>query len=140
VSDKSRIFVFLFVAFFITGCATTRARRAETPDLQNQVTDLQGQLQTKDQQIEDLQYQLESQQQSLPGNSNISRGKSSAIRVAGVTVKAVQKALADKGLDPGPVDGRLGKKTKAAIKEFQKRNSLTADGVVGERTWNLLNK
>lgn len=123
----------------VNGCATTKARKADPNDLNTQVETLQGEVQSKDQQIQDLQYQLDSYQQSLPG-SNYSSGSSSSsiVRVSGVSVKAVQKALRDAGYDPGPVDGRPGKKTKSAIKEFQRRNNLRADGIVGEKTWSML--
>jgi peptidoglycan hydrolase-like protein with peptidoglycan-binding domain len=133
------------VVFFITGCATTRARKTEPVVDQNaQVTELQKQLQTKDQEIQDLQYQLANNQQSI-GNANYSANgsrsksdKASFIRVSGVTVLDVQKALIRAGYDPGPADGQAGKKTKSAIKKFQKKHHLTTDGIIGEKTWNLL--
>lgn len=124
-----------------TGCATTRARKADPQATAAQVESLQAELAAKDQQIQDLQYQLESYQQSYQSSSGASSRvstRSSVIRVKGVTAKAVQRALSDAGYDPGPIDGRIGKKTKAAIKEFQRRNNLKADGIVGERTWSLL--
>ena len=124
--------------FFMTGCATTRAHRPNPNDLQSQVTALQSELQAKDQQIEALEYELQSRDQSLPKNSFSSGSKTSLVRVSGVSVQDVQKALIKAGFDPGPADGRVGKKTKKAIKAFQKKNSLTPDGVVGEKTWTLL--
>jgi peptidoglycan hydrolase-like protein with peptidoglycan-binding domain len=135
-----RTFALLMLTVFLAaGCATTRPRQADQTDLSSQVAALQSELQAKDQQIQDLQYQLESYQQSLSaGSSGAGAGRSASIRVPGVSVSAVQKALVNAGLDPGPVDGRMGKKTKRAIKEFQRRNNLTADGIVGERTWSLL--
>jgi len=35
-------------------------------------------------------------------------------------------------------DGDFGKKTEEAVKNFQKKNNLLDDGVVGEKTWNLM--
>ncbi len=131
------------VSLSAAGCATTRARKPEPVAEQNaQTTQFQQELQAKDQQIQDLQYQLNNSQQS--GGSNYSTsgrekgGKSTLIHVPGVTVSDVQKALSRAGYDPGPIDGHMGKKTKSAIKQFQKKNGLAADGVVGEKTWNSM--
>ncbi len=132
---------FLASLVFIAGCATTRAKRDTTADLQSQVTELRSQLQTKDQEIQELQARLESNDraiQNVPTYAGSNISSSSLIRVSGVSVKDVQQALARAGLDPGPVDGRMGKKTKAAIKEFQRSHHLRADGIVGEKTWSLL--
>jgi murein L,D-transpeptidase YcbB/YkuD len=131
----------VMAAVLAAGCATTKARRAElAPDPNAQIAGLQSELAEKDRQIQELQYQLDSYRAAPPASSNFSKGSgsSSAIRVSGVSVEEVQRALAAAGFDPGPVDGRMGKRTKAAVKEFQRRNNLTADGIVGERTWSYL--
>ncbi len=54
--------------------------------------------------------------------------------MVGDDVKEVQKALKDKGFDPGKVDGEYGKKTQQAVIQFQKEVGLVPDGVVGEKT------
>ena len=56
---------------------------------------------------------------------------------AGPEVKELQSKLnaGGAGLD---VDGEFGPKTKAAVVEYQKKNGLTADGIVGEETWAVL--
>lgn len=51
---------------------------------------------------------------------------------------AVQKALKECGYDPGPIDGDLGPKTRAAIKVFQRAHGLKADGIVGPVTLGAL--
>jgi peptidoglycan hydrolase-like protein with peptidoglycan-binding domain len=54
--------------------------------------------------------------------------------------KTVQKALKKLGLYQGALDGKIGKKTKKAIKEFQAGHHLTADGKVGPKTWGKIKK
>ena len=49
-------------------------------------------------------------------------------------VKAMQKALQDKGMDPGPIDGIMGPKTMAALKAFQKDQKLTESGRLDDQT------
>ena len=53
-------------------------------------------------------------------------------------IKKVQEALAARGYQPGPIDGRAGPKTTKAIKAFQKDSGLDPDGQVGILTENRL--
>jgi hypothetical protein len=55
-------------------------------------------------------------------------------------VTGIQKALQKLGFDPGKIDGLLGPKTQAAIKQFQQANSLPADGIAGPKTQAALAK
>jgi hypothetical protein len=59
--------------------------------------------------------------------------KGAASRVA--RVKRVQRALAARGFDPGPIDGEFGEATERAVRRFQIVNALTPDGAVGPKTW-----
>ena len=43
-------------------------------------------------------------------------------------VKSVQKSLNDKGYDAGPVDGVLGSRTRAGIRQYQAAEKLTVTG------------
>ncbi|MDR0867374.1 MAG: peptidoglycan-binding protein [Planctomycetota bacterium] len=63
---------------------------------------------------------------------------SKTIAVSGLNATDVQKALKNAGYNPGPVDGKIGAKTVAAIKNFQRVEGLSADGVVGRKTWERL--
>ena len=54
--------------------------------------------------------------------------------VSSATVKAVQQALAKDGLFKGKVDGMIGPVTTNAVKAFQKKNGLKADGIIGPMT------
>jgi peptidoglycan hydrolase-like protein with peptidoglycan-binding domain len=46
----------------------------------------------------------------------------------GSVVKDVQASLAAAGYDPGPADGRMGAKTRAAIIRYQQEKGLAVDG------------
>ena len=56
----------------------------------------------------------------------------------GSEVKAMQKRLKELGYLTGSADGVFGEKTEEAVKAFQKRNGLTADGVAGPATLKAL--
>ena len=49
-------------------------------------------------------------------------------------VKAVQQALKDKGHDPGEVDGAMGPKTEAALRDYQQKEGLKATGTADADT------
>lgn len=50
----------------------------------------------------------------------------------------IQKALKNAGFYQGEIDGKIGSKSKEAIKEFQRKNNLVDDGKVGSKTWSCL--
>ncbi|MBE5747667.1 MAG: spore cortex-lytic enzyme [Clostridiales bacterium] len=56
----------------------------------------------------------------------------------GNEVKEVQRRLKKWGYYNGSVDGVFGAGTRAAVVKFQKKNGLTADGVVGAATYKAL--
>lgn len=57
---------------------------------------------------------------------------------SGAEVKEVQRRLKQWGYYSGGVDGVFGAGTKLAVIAFQKKNGLTADGVVGKATYRAL--
>ncbi len=52
----------------------------------------------------------------------------------GETVKLIQQKLKRWGYYNGAIDGIYGSATKKAVKNFQSKNGLTADGIVGNKT------
>lgn len=123
----------LAVTFMVSlsGCATTR-KTSEMDDLRNQVTTLQYQLQSKDQEISSLRDELSRAEQEAQAKTV---EKVSSCRMSN---KDIQTALAKAGYYSGSIDGKIGKGTRKAIKEFQAANNLGADGKVGKRTLKLL--
>ncbi|MCY7383394.1 MAG: peptidoglycan-binding protein [Microcoleus sp. CAN_BIN18] len=52
-------------------------------------------------------------------------------------VRYLQQSLVKKGY-PVTTDGFFGPKTEQAVINFQKKNKLAVDGIVGQQTWNKL--
>ncbi|NLB90655.1 MAG: peptidoglycan-binding protein, partial [Clostridiales bacterium] len=73
-------------------------------------------------------------------NSSSSQNSSSTLRpgATGDAVKKLQQALKNLHYDVGTVDGKYGSGTTRAVKAFQKKNNLPADGIAGEKTFTLL--
>ena len=64
----------------------------------------------------------------LGADAALKRGSS------GEDVSAVQKRLKQWGYYTGAIDGIFGPATEKAVKWFQQKNGLTADGIVGSKT------
>ncbi len=60
--------------------------------------------------------------------SRQSRQSASAAGISRDQVRSTQQNLADRGYDPGPVDGMWGSRTSAALRNFERDQNLQADG------------
>jgi len=60
-------------------------------------------------------------------------------RMAMADTRAAQEALKTQGFDPGPIDGRMGPRTRAAINDYQTKNNLPMTGMLDEATMAKLN-
>ena len=58
----------------------------------------------------------------------------SALGASSEDIRTVQKSLNDKGYDAGPVDGVLGLRTRAAIRQYQASEKLTVNGRLDAET------
>ena len=56
----------------------------------------------------------------------------------GLPVRRLQSRMSAVGFDTGGVDGRFGAQTEAAVRQLQRQASLTVDGVVGPKTWDVV--
>jgi peptidoglycan hydrolase-like protein with peptidoglycan-binding domain len=52
--------------------------------------------------------------------------------------RAAQQALKTQGFDPGPIDGRMGPRTRAALGDYQRKNDLPVTGMLDDATMTKL--
>ena len=64
----------------------------------------------------------------------LARGAGGDVPHGSGRVRALQRKLRVLGARPGPVDGRFGPRTEAAVRRFQRARGLAADGIVGPHT------
>ncbi|HNQ50743.1 MAG TPA: peptidoglycan-binding protein [Candidatus Omnitrophota bacterium] len=128
-----RLLVVGCAAVSLAGCATLRKKEnPETAALKSQVSDLQGQVQQKDAEIDSLRKALS---RTTEERYAISRQESKVTESSAVpSATQIQTALCNAGYTI-EIDGKLGKQTRSAIRDFQKANGLTVDGKVGKKTW-----
>jgi peptidoglycan hydrolase-like protein with peptidoglycan-binding domain len=56
----------------------------------------------------------------------------------GLPVRRLQSRMSAVGYDTGGVDGRFSGKTEVAVKKLQHDYNLSVDGVVGPKTWQVV--
>jgi peptidoglycan hydrolase-like protein with peptidoglycan-binding domain len=146
----------LGIAFLatMTGCASMGGGKTSQEQVQTRVTELEKKVEEKDSEIVDLQYQVKDLSSKVNGSKEtgdsgseesspvkikaVSSSSSDDINRVNASVEDIQTALKNAGDYTGKIDGKLGSGTKQAIVEFQRAHHLTADGVLGKRTWKLL--
>ncbi len=117
----------------VSGCATARKDRdLENQGLRNQLSVLESQIEAKDEEIASLREALSQQESGADAAKAISSAPSQP------TGRQIQTALYNAGYNPGSIDGKIGRKTREAIRAFQEANGLKADGKVGAKTWEVL--
>jgi outer membrane biosynthesis protein TonB len=114
-----------------------KAQQPETQQPQKQVQQAEPQqLQSQAQQPEPQQPQAEQPQkqaqpsrQSANQNSKQSGSQNATENPSQDDIRQIQQVLKDKGFNVGPLDGKLGKKTKQALSQFQRKQGLQQTGM-----------
>ncbi len=152
-----RYLLVILLVITLSGCASTRKSKSSSDNLQTRLGDMERRVEEKDAEIEslkddirDLNQQIANVPSSTPApqiiyepaparpttssRKSIDKSDQRIIRVS-ASPEEVQMALKNAGFYEGTVDGKVGEKTKKAIKAFQEANGLTTDGLIGTRTW-----
>lgn len=136
----SRILLGILLIVFLSGCATAAKKQdVQIQSLKHHIGLLETELDRKDGEIRRLEDELTRRQVQPRVEKKESKEKSQSGRFP-PPIKQIQTALKNAGFYRGPVDGKMGSKTKAAVISFQKANGLKADGVVGKQTWLKLSR
>ncbi len=116
--------------FALSGCMTMNKNdEMLNQGLRNKVLALETQLSEKDIELNNLKESMVKTDQ----------GANLGVQDTGrVNAKQIQTALKNAGYFQNVVDGKMGKKTRLAVREFQKANNLPVDGKVGKNTWAVL--
>ncbi len=129
---KRILLLVLAVVFVVSlsGCSTVcKNKDLEIQGLRNQVSALESQLSAKNEEVSKAE-----QAAPVPSESTLKTIESKQRP----SPRQIQTALKNAGYYQGVIDSKLGKKTRQAVKDFQKANNLSADGRVGKKTWALL--
>ena len=130
--------VLLSISMLVSGCLTfsssqrprvetvkeSEALRTHIAALENQISGLNRQIGV----LTDRQQALESE---LIGAR---RQPTKPKTVTRLSKRQIQLALQSAGFYQGPIDGKIGPKTRTAVKDFQRSEGLKPDGLVGTKT------
>ena len=136
------LIVFGVLALGVAGCVGNGKYNKDMNMLHSQVQLVQSDvenLRTGQQKIEDDVTEV-AKAKAAGAGSGVSVSGDIYRTPSGFTLPSrdIQRALKNAGYYNGPFDGKIGSGTRAAIKQFQEDQGLSADGVCGRRTWSKL--
>jgi len=136
---EKRVLLLGVAALFVislSGCSTASKKKdLEVQGLRNQVSALEAQPSAKTEEVSSSTEQITSKSSETSASGSLEKSGETNEQPTG---RQIQAALKNAGYYKGTIDGKLGRKTRKAVKEFQKANNLKADGKVGPKTWTAL--
>ncbi|MFC1570303.1 peptidoglycan-binding protein [Candidatus Omnitrophota bacterium] len=123
-----RMFLFaliVFMSFSLVGCAVFETR--DVKKLKRQVTVLEARQDAIEKHLD-----MEPADAIYPPQEEDTAA--TAEEVEAMTKKDIQRALSNAGYYDGPIDGKIGTKSRKAIREFQEDKKLKVDGIAGTET------
>jgi len=129
----------ILVAFFVTGCAS--AEKTRSLEQRIEVLEAKSGFSSTTSYVADEKVITKTDSVTFVSESPSSSSNYTAKRTTvSLSKKDVQRALKKAGYYNGPIDGKIGTKSKKAIRQFQADNGLKVDGVVGTQTKKALSK
>jgi DNA-directed RNA polymerase alpha subunit len=143
LEDVPQIIMVCFVVVGIAGCASApKKAEEELKTVKTKVDTLETRVEGVETKQADMERAAAEQAQALAAKATVETNITTRTGTCkgSERIKEIQTCLKNAGFYDGNVDGVKGKQTKKAVKDFQKANGITADGVVGKKTWELLSK
>ena len=109
----------------------------KSSELQDRVDSLEARVKKVEKEQSDLESMIVNQASAQAEKRSVTMEKKTIVDPSN---KDIQTALKNAGFYKGTIDGKIGPQTREAIMEFQKKNDLKVDGVVGRNTWDLLSE
>ena len=129
---KKVCFLFVPLALFLSGCATTDMQRIE--NLESRVNSLEEKVNITSKE------ETPEASETIVSTETTTADTKEAVAPESPTRKDIQAALKNANFYQGEVDGKFGPRSKKAVEDFQASNDLKADGRVGPNTWEKLKK
>jgi peptidoglycan hydrolase-like protein with peptidoglycan-binding domain len=133
------------------GCAGVATRSPD--EIDDAIARIAGRLESIQDKTQQLGYKLDRlegllKNQAITKTSTAARSSKpkpiSKILRSGIKVdphtRTLQRALKAADYDPGPEDGKFGRRTTAALKKFQRDNDLSETGMADDDTLALLKR
>ena len=137
-----RRFIIVPLSLLIAGCSTVSSGRLN--NLETRVSALQVKVESLEQGSSVIEGQAgvspESAADIKQKSEGVSGSPSTAVVAGALGDRDIQAALKNAGFYTGIIDGKIGKNTRAALREFQKANGLKVDGIAGKKTKGLLSQ
>ncbi|MEW5759009.1 MAG: peptidoglycan-binding domain-containing protein [Candidatus Omnitrophota bacterium] len=126
---------FLIISLVMFGCGKKQAQEGEQVVV-TEADNFTSSQSVAEPEVVEMPAQAKPQEQVQVAQEDSSSQATAFVKPA---IKDIQQALQNAGFDV-TVDGKMGPKTKQAIKNFQEKNGLKVDGKVGPQTWEKLQR
>ena len=153
-----RLVVIVVMTFFLGSCATTQPTAVN--QLQIKVAQLERKVDNQGEDLATLKSEMNDLLMGVDGEESLnyrpfqesetsvklsdpvtltpSKTVDTRIIRVSASIKEVQTALKNAGYYDDAIDGKLGNKSKTAIRTFQEEHDLQVDGIVGRKTWTAM--
>ncbi len=122
---KKFLILILLSVFVLPGCSSYKTQR-----MQEEIDSLSTRVDSLEKRQEYPETKVEVQEVSYRQEDTISINE----KIAAMSSRDIQSALREAGYYDGAIDGKLGPKSREAIREFQTDKGLKVDGVAGTNT------